>query len=139
MPGATATLSREQDPSFCWLWMGRSLELHLLNFLTSAQKPTLEAPRHSTHTPSLGVTFTCTGGHGVTPAKIPGPDSLTQQFSTKNSAGHTPTCTRCPSMGLLTAKLWNYPEVHGPSVMCMCAYVFVRINVHTHVYYLCVS
>ena len=64
VPGATATRSWEQDPCFCWSWMGRSLEPHLLNFLTSAQKPTLEVPRHFTHTLSLGATFTRIGATG---------------------------------------------------------------------------
>ena len=77
-------------------------------------------------------------GHRVTPTKIPGPDPLTQQFSTWNPAGHSLTCTRCPSMRLLTGKLWKYPEVHGPSVYVhVCIYVCVCMYKRVYVLRMC--
>lgn len=79
-------------------------------------------------------------GLGVTPAKIPGPGPLTQQSSAWNSAGHTPTCTRCPSTRLLTGKLWKYPGVHGPSVyMHVCIYVCVCVykRAYAHTLHVC--
>lgn len=67
LPGVTSTISWEQGPCFCGRGWGRGLEPYLLNFLASAQKPTLEASgqcemgrvnQHSTHMPCLG--WVCT-------------------------------------------------------------------------------
>ena len=73
------------------------------------------------------------GGYWVTPAKMTRPDPLTQQFSTRNSAGHTPNVYKMPkySTRLLTGKLWKHLEVHQSVRMwahtCMCLCVCTHV------------
>ena len=130
VPGATATLSREQEPCFCWLdgEEPRASSAELPHFSPEAHPGGAQA-LHS-HGISRGNVHT-QWGHGVTPTKIPGPDPLTQQFSTWNSAGHTLTCTRWPSMRLLTGNTQK-SMVHLFTCTCACMYVFVCINVYMY-------
>ena len=132
MPGATATLSREQEPSFCWLGMGRSLEPHLLNFLTSAQRPTLQVPRHSAHTPSLGATFTCTRATGDTCQDSRSRPSDPAVFCLEFSWAH-PHVHKMPKYETADRKTLEIPS------MCAYMHVFACINVQMHIYYRCVS
>ena len=139
VPGATATRSWEQDPCFCWSWMGRSLEPHLLNFLTSAQKPTLEVPRHFTHTPSLGATFTRIGATGWHPPRF--------QVQTLWPSSFLPGIQLGTPSHVQDAQVWDCWQensgntqksmVHRFMCRCACIYVFVCINVY--MYYVCVS
>ena len=128
VPGATATHSQEQEPSFCWLGMGRSLEPHLLNFLTSAQRPTLEVPRHSAHMPSLGATFTCTRATGDTCQDSRSRPSDPAVFCLEFSWAH-PHVHKMPKYETADRKTLEIPRSPWSIGLCACVHICMCLHV----------